>query len=33
MYIIHSCPLSHKHEQLLLNAHFQIHNFYGQKHF
>jgi hypothetical protein len=23
MYIIHSCILSHKHEQLLLNTHFQ----------
>jgi hypothetical protein len=23
MYIMHSCLLSHKHEQLLLKAHFQ----------
>jgi hypothetical protein len=23
IYIMHSCPLSHKHEQLLLKTHFQ----------
>jgi len=33
MYIMHSCLLSHKYEQLLLKAHFKIHNFQGQKHF
>jgi hypothetical protein len=29
MYIMHSYPLSHKYEQLLLKAHFEIHNFQG----
>ncbi len=32
IYIKHSCPLSHKHEQLLLKAHFQNPQFQGQKH-
>ncbi len=26
MYIVHSCPLSHNHEQILLKTHIQIHN-------
>jgi hypothetical protein len=33
MYIMHSCPLSHKYEQLLLSHIFKIHNFQNQKHF
>jgi hypothetical protein len=34
MYIMHSCPLSHKYEQHLLKSHFwNIYNFYNQKHF
>ncbi len=33
MYIIHSYPLSHKHEQLCLKHIFKIHNFQGQKNF
>jgi hypothetical protein len=33
MYIMHSCLLSHKHEQLLLRTYFLNPYFQGQKHF